>query len=559
MKKVLILSLALVCFYHCNPKEEQTTEVVAEQVKPPFLWENANIYFLLTDRFNNGNPGNDTNFERDGETAILRGFEGGDISGITQKINEGYFTDLGINAIWFTPVVEQVHGIVDEGTGATYGYHGYWAKDWTALDPNFGTEADLANLVSTAHKKGIRIVFDVVINHTGPVTDEDPVWPKDWVRTTPQCDYQSYDGTVSCTLVKNLPDILTGSDTEVDLPQQLKDKWEREGRLEKEMQELDEFFNRTGYPRAPRFYIMKWIADYVKKYGIDAFRVDTAKHTEAGIWAELYNEAVYAFALWKAANPDKVLDNNGFFMFGEVYNYNISHECQFNYGDQTVDFFSNGFQSLINFEFKYNAQSNYESLFSKYDSILNDGLKGNSIVNYLTSHDDGDPFDKNRAKPFETGTKLLLCPGSSQVYYGDELSRPLVVEGAEGDANLRSFMNWSDLQENTQRGIHKTRDVLAHWQKLGRFRAEHPAVGAGRHNMITAEPYVFSRTLKMADYEDAVVAGLDMEAGEKVLDVSSAFEDGQQLRDYYSGLTVSVKSGRAVINSAFDTVLLGKI
>jgi alpha-amylase len=69
----------------------------------------------------------------------LRGFEGGDLRGITDKINEGYFSDLGINAIWFTPIVEQVHGFVDEGTGKTYGYHGYWAKDWTAIDPNFGT------------------------------------------------------------------------------------------------------------------------------------------------------------------------------------------------------------------------------------------------------------------------------------------------------------------------------------------------------------------------------------------------------------------------------------
>ena len=66
----------------------------------------------------------------------LRGFEGGDIKGITQKIKEGYFTDLGINAIWMTPIVEQIHGGTDEGTGVTYGFHGYWAKDWTKIDPN---------------------------------------------------------------------------------------------------------------------------------------------------------------------------------------------------------------------------------------------------------------------------------------------------------------------------------------------------------------------------------------------------------------------------------------
>ena len=137
-----------------------TLEITKKEV--PFVWEGANIYFLLTDRFNNGNPENDLNFERTDSTGVLRGFMGGDIKGITDKINEGYFTNLGVNAIWFTPVVEQIHGSTDEGTGVSYGYHGYWAKDWTALDPNFGTKKDLENLVKTAHKNDIRVLMDVV-------------------------------------------------------------------------------------------------------------------------------------------------------------------------------------------------------------------------------------------------------------------------------------------------------------------------------------------------------------------------------------------------------------
>jgi alpha-amylase len=68
------------------------------------------------------------------------------IKGITKKIDEGYFDKLGINAIWFTPIVEQIHDAVDEGTGLSYPFHGYWARDWTALDPNFGTKR-LSNLV----------------------------------------------------------------------------------------------------------------------------------------------------------------------------------------------------------------------------------------------------------------------------------------------------------------------------------------------------------------------------------------------------------------------------
>ena len=138
--KRLILVITLLTLISCVQHKEV---VKVEKPAAPFVWEGANLYFLLTDRFNNGNLLNDVNFERTQEPGKLRGFEGGDIKGLTQKIKSGYFTDLGINAIWLTPVVEQIHGATDEGTGISYGFHGYWARDWTALDPNFGTKEDL--------------------------------------------------------------------------------------------------------------------------------------------------------------------------------------------------------------------------------------------------------------------------------------------------------------------------------------------------------------------------------------------------------------------------------
>ncbi|WP_339632699.1 alpha-amylase family glycosyl hydrolase, partial [Bizionia echini] len=255
MRQLLFLFSILVCI-SCKT---ETTNQVTETPALPFVWEGANVYFMLTDRFNNGDTSNDVNFNRTAEAGKLRGFEGGDLKGVTQKINAGYFTDLGINAIWMTPVVEQIHGGTDEGTGITYGFHGYWTSDWTAIEPNLGSKADLKELVQAAHKKGIRIILDAVINHTGPVTDKDPVWPENWVRTEPQCTYQNYETTVACTLVKNLPDIKTERNEPVELPNNLIEKWKKEGRYEEEITELDAFFNRTGYPRAPRFYIMKWL------------------------------------------------------------------------------------------------------------------------------------------------------------------------------------------------------------------------------------------------------------------------------------------------------------
>lgn len=527
-------------------------------VKAPFLWENANVYFMLTDRFYNANPANDVNFGRTAQPGKLRGFMGGDIKGITQKIKAGYFNKLGINAIWFTPVVEQIHGAVDEGTGLSYGFHGYWAKDWTRIDPNFGTEREMAEMVKTAHKHGIRVIFDVVINHTGPVTDQDPVWPDTWVRTSPQCTYTGYETTVPCTLVKNLPDIKTEQDAPVDLPPFLLEKWKNEGRLEQELAELDAFFQRTGHPRAPRFYIIKWLTDYIRKFGFDGYRCDTAKHTEETVWAELRNEADTAFADWKKAHPGILADEQEFYMVGEVYNYGISGGRSFDFGDRKVDFFSQGFNDLINFEFKSDARQSYEVIFSKYSQLLNGPLEGHSILNYLSSHDDGGPFDKDRKRPLEAGTKLLLCPGGVQLYYGDETSRSLVIPGTEGDATLRSFMNWDELRANARRNGYALQDVLAHWQKLGRFRHQHPAVGAGVHTMLSEEPYIFKRVYRSGRYNDAVVVGLDLPVGHKTIDVAGVFADGTVLRDYYSRKKVRVQGGKVALSTPFTLVLLGK-
>ncbi|HEX7985519.1 MAG TPA: alpha-amylase family glycosyl hydrolase, partial [Duganella sp.] len=130
----------------------------------PFLWENATVYFLLTDRFNNAFTGNDLAYGRNADAAPLRGFMGGDLAGITNKINDGYFDSLGVNAIWLTPPVEQIHEGTDEGTGKSYGFHGYWASDFTTVDANLGTETDFRNFVEAAHARGIRVILDVVMN-----------------------------------------------------------------------------------------------------------------------------------------------------------------------------------------------------------------------------------------------------------------------------------------------------------------------------------------------------------------------------------------------------------
>jgi len=550
----LLLSLS---FEACkSPTETQTTsktpasESMAETGVNPF-WKNANIYFLLTDRFYNGNPANDQSYGRKDDGAVLRGFKGGDLKGITEKIKAGYFTDLGVDAIWMTPVIDQVRGYTDEGTGKTYAFHGYWARDWTMLDPNFGTEAEFKEMVETAHAHGIRILMDIVMNHIGPVTDADPGWPAEWTRENPTCTYTSYETTVECTLVDNLPDILTESNEAVELPPVLKAKWESEGRLAEEEAKLDAFFQRTSFPRAPRYYLIKWIRDWVRKYGIDGFLIDTAKHTEAEIWDELKKECEMAFAEWKADQGDLKLEDQKFYMMGEVYNYFMEGGRDFDYGDQKVDFYDSGFDALINFSFKNDANKSLEEIFSKYDQSLNGGpLDGVSLLNYLSSHDDGAPFDQARERTYEAGTKLLLSPGAVQIYYGDETGRDLNAKGAEGDAKLRSLMNWDQLESDEE-----TQKLLAHWQKLGQFRHAHRSVGAGKHEQLQASPYIFKRSLEESG--DKVLVATDQAEGAKSISTFDVFEEGTELKDYYSGEMVTVSGGKVELDTPFDMVLLG--
>jgi alpha-amylase len=529
------------------------TPAAAAIADPAVFWNSATVYFLLTDRFENGDSSNDRALGRAQDGAVLRSFQGGDLKGVLRKVREGYFDSLGVTAIWLTPFVEQIHGSVDEGTGKTYGYHGYWTRDWTAVEPALGTKADLRALVDAAHRHGIRVLMDAVINHTGPVTAQDPQWPDDWVRTGPNCTYHDYATTVNCTLVATLPDVRTERDEPVDLPPALVEKWRREHRLERERASLDAFFRRTGYPRAPRYYIIKWLTDWVREYGIDGYRVDTAKHFGESVSAELKTEAQRAFVDWKRAHPAQVLDALPFYMVGEVYGWAPEQGREYSYGDRAVDFFAHGYDGLINFGFKSDATWPIDSLFTRYAGMLHGALRGETILNYVSSHDDGGPYDQDRRDPYGAGTRLLLAPGGAQIYYGDELARPLRVALAQGDANLRSFMNWGDLEHGGA-----TAEILRHWRKLGQFRRAHRAVGAGEHRLLRAQPYVFSRILETDGDTDRVLVALDLRRGFKSVPVFGVFPDGTELTDAYSGETGTVQNGAVALTTAYGLVLLSE-
>ena len=295
---------------------------------------------------------------------------------------------------------------------------------------------------------------------------------------------------------------------------------------------------------------MKWLSDYIRKYGIDGYRVDTVKHTEEDVWKKFEEICQDAFVEYKAVNAAKVLDQNKFFLLGEVYGYSINDAQQFHFPDKTVNYFDNGFDALINFDLRSTQKESNKAVFDRYNDILQNKMNGKSIMSYITSHDDGSPFDKNRQNPWDAGTRLLLAPGISQIYYGDETSRPLEIEGVEGDANLRSNMNWESIQSNSE-----TESLLKHYQKLGQFRRNHPAVGVGNQTDLQNSPYIFTRKYKT----DEVVIGLEMPIGKNTINVSSVWNDGTKVRDAYSGISGKVVNGNIEMETASEIILLEKV
>ena len=148
-----------------QPVDSSDAQETAIFVDP--FWRNAVVYFIMTDRFRNGDPANDLSAGRADDGAVLRGFHGGDIRGITQMIESGYFAELGVDVIWTTPLIENIHGAISDSYGKTYAYHGYWPLDWTSVDPNFGSEDDLEVMIEAAHARGIRVIADVIVNQHG--------------------------------------------------------------------------------------------------------------------------------------------------------------------------------------------------------------------------------------------------------------------------------------------------------------------------------------------------------------------------------------------------------
>ena len=345
-------------------------EPIKKTEKPAELnWKNANIYFLMVDRFNNADPSNDHSYgrQKDGKDEVAT-FHGGDLKGVIEKLD--YIKSLGTDAIWLSPIVEQIHGFVGGGESGSfpfYGYHGYWTRDFTKIDENFGKDEDLKKLVEEAHKRGIKILLDAVMNHSGyssladlqfdnvEVVTPGSDWPKEWAKWKPKSgenwhsyhsgiDYQSnewrnwwggdwvrtglpgYPEPGSGEIVRSLaglPDFITESEKHVTPP-----KW---------------LLNNPGTRVQHRDdyrvsdYLIEWQTDWVKRFGIDGYRIDTVKHVENEVWNRLKVEATKSLEQWRKKNNKP---GQPFFMMGEVWGHTAYRS----------PYYDDGFDALINFD-----------------------------------------------------------------------------------------------------------------------------------------------------------------------------------------------------------------
>ncbi len=414
--------------------------------KPARPWSDDILYFVLVDRFADGDLGNDANVDRKAKGA----FHGGDLKGLLAQLDE--IASLGVTAIWVNPLVKNIPGHVDGAGFPDWGYHGYWADDFTSLDPRFGTEEDLRKLVEACHTRGIKVLLDVVYNHAGYDTRylRDPKTRK-WLRSTIVGDCGEDDLT-SC--LAGLPDF------------------------------------KTEQPEVAKFLLDAQIA-WAKRSGIDGFRLDTVKHVDHPFWQE-HRKRTRA-----ELGPQ-------FFLLGEVFGADAEVLEPWFEPDEMDAGFDFSFQgNVLGF-----VQGRGRTVaFNRYLEMRQKVRPGHLVAHYLSTHDTtGALFQlKGDMALFRLAAVLLFTTsGIPVVYYGEEVGRP----GGEWPDN-RSDMPWGPRDVLPGAGLPRDDALRRDYQKLIGIRKVHPALSRGNHIALSTEGdlYVFAR--RDAASKDLVVVAVN--------------------------------------------------
>lgn len=478
-------------------------EVAARNKKnaDDFDWDESVIYFMVTDRFFDGNESNNTasgakTYGKD--NAGL--YHGGDFAGITQKLD--YLEDLGINTIWITPIVENIPGVTVTDTGKedvpyNAAYHGYWASDFTKLNPTLGTEEEFQTLIDQAHSRGIRIMVDVVVNHAGYDTDFG-------------------------NMIRSGDDIVSGSDQKDSLSN------------------LPDF--KTEDP-AVSAQLVKWQTQWVKDFGIDYFRVDTVKHVENDTWAELKN------ALTEVDSDFKMIGEyagGGYASNGNTLGTGeMDSDLDFDFNDQATNFVKGNISSVESFLTSRNSVLNNTYMTGQFlGSHDEDGFKKKLL-------DGGMAEDAATAASMVAASLQITAKGQPVIYYGEEI-------GLTGLNNYPYQTNRYDFDWTMVNSDNKT---YQHYKKMLSIRNAYTDVFArGDRKTILASDEngydIVSRSYKGTK----LYVGLNIKDVAQTVEIPVSENNGTVLKDLYSGKTYTVSNGKikVIIPAATDggTVVL---
>lgn len=450
-------------------------------------WRDEVLYFVILDRFADGDPSNNRNVD-----PTARGtFHGGDLAGLTQHLDE--LEELGVTALWITPVVEQIPGYVTGAGFPDWGYHGYWADDFYSIDPRFGTEEELAELVRAAHGRGIKVMLDVVYNHPGYDSryTESPR-TRHWLRTEDKGNCGNDDLT---RCLSGLPDFRT------------------------ELPEVREYLLDAHLPLA-------------RRVGLDGFRLDTVKHVEHGFWQQ-HREAV-----------DERLGED-FFLLGEVWGGDarvLDPWFETNELDAGFDF---GFQgSTLAFVQGRGRAVAYNAYLEK----RHETREGHLLAHYLSSHDvpgalyqlDGD------VERFRLAALLQMTTwGLPTIYYGEEVGRL----GGDWPEN-RSDFPWGDRDVMPGTGKERNEALRQDYQRLIELRRSRPALWRGTHEGLQFgdDLLVFAR--RDGETGDTVVVAVNR--GDAPASASFEAPEGWagSVRDLWNDETVPVEGDRVEVEVA---------
>jgi alpha-amylase len=454
-KRFIFLAMSFLLFLSVQNK------ALAEK-KEERSWKDETIYFIMVDRFHNGDKKND--FEVD--TSDPAAYHGGDFKGITEKLD--YLKKLGVTAIWMTPVVKNEER----------GYHGYWTEDFYETEEHFGSKEELKKLVKEAHDRDIKVILDLVVNHTGykHAWQNDP-GKKDWFH--PQEDISNWDNqqNVENGWLAGLPDLNT------------------------ENPEM-------------RNYLLDMAEYWIKETDIDGYRLDTVKHVPKDFWIE-FSERV------KEAKSD-------FYLIGEVWHNDPRYIAEYNKA---------GIQSFVDYPlfnemvriFKQSGQSLSElhSVWERNKYYYEDPYM---LGNFIDNHDNirfvreallkqQDPEKRLKMAL----TYLYTAPGIPILYQGTEH----MMDGAK-DPDNRRMMDFS-----------QNKKMETFTAKLGNLRQKHPALRRGDFSMIKDDgaKAVFKRTHK----DETIYIVFNNDKKEAEIPFKDKALKGHKLVDLLNGEEAKVK------------------